>query len=80
MVKILETKDILRLLRKDVEQAGSQSAWSRKTGVDRAVLNRVLSARKAVTKSIIHALNLRTGVYAAHEGKDNPNQARPRFR
>jgi hypothetical protein len=35
--------DVLNRLTKEVERAGSQSAWARRTGVDRTYLNTLLS-------------------------------------
>jgi DNA-binding phage protein len=59
-VQILELDDVVTLLRREVEQAGSQTAWSKKTGIDRATLNQVLKGRRSPTQGILAALNLRT--------------------
>jgi DNA-binding phage protein len=55
----LELKDVIELLRSEVERAGGQSAFAKKAGVDRARVNRVLRGRLAPTQKIIEALNLR---------------------
>ena len=75
MVKILEPEDILRLLRKHVKEAGGQTAWSRKKGIDRTLVSHILSGRKPPTKSIIWALNLRIGVYAPQRRRARGHRA-----
>jgi hypothetical protein len=35
VTKLLDEKDVLRLLREDVDKAGGQSAWARQTRVER---------------------------------------------
>ena len=57
--QMLELDDVVALLRREVEKAGGQSAWSKKKGISRTVLNRVLNGRKPPTAGIIAALNLR---------------------
>jgi lambda repressor-like predicted transcriptional regulator len=57
---ILELEDIVSLLRSEVERAGSQAAWSKKTGINRTLLNGVLNRRRPPTSPIImKALKLR---------------------
>jgi DNA-binding phage protein len=55
----LSLKDVIQLLRAEVERAGSQSAFAKKAGVNRATVNRVLRGRLPPTPKIIRALNLR---------------------
>ena len=62
-LRIHESKDLMRLLRSEVKQAGGQSAWARREHIDRAMLNRILNGRKPITKEIIRALKL-CNVYA----------------
>ena len=57
---MLDDKDVVRLLRSEVEQAGGQSAWARRERIDRALLNRVLCSHKPPTAKIIRALALKT--------------------
>jgi len=57
---VFEFKDVIRLLRSEVERAGGQSAWARKAGVDRSVVNRILFCQRLPSKAIIRALKLRT--------------------
>jgi DNA-binding phage protein len=57
--KILEPKDVVRLLRGEVDRAGGQVAWSKKTGVNRTNLNRILNGQRTPNKAIFDALKLR---------------------
>ena len=59
MPEILELNDVLALLRQRVEEAGGQVAWSKMTGTNRTVLNKVLGRRRPPTAGIITALGLR---------------------
>jgi hypothetical protein len=61
-VRILEEKDIVELLRIEIEKAGSQLAWAKKAGVNRTIANKVLHAAKRPGAKIIRALGLRTVV------------------
>jgi hypothetical protein len=61
-MRILEQKDIVQLLWKEVEKAGSQTAWAKKNRIDRPNLNKVLNGARAPTEDIIRALRLRTVV------------------
>jgi DNA invertase Pin-like site-specific DNA recombinase len=55
----LDQNDVVSLLRKEIKQAGGQSAWSRKTGIHRSTVNRVLRGLLQPTKEMINTLNLR---------------------
>ena len=55
---MFDDKDVVRLLRSEVERAGGQSAWARRERIDRTVLNRVLRGHKVPTGEIIRALKL----------------------
>jgi DNA-binding phage protein len=59
-MRFLELKDVIRLLRSEVKRAGGQTAWAKKTGTDRTIINKVLHDRQQPTKKIIRALKLRT--------------------
>jgi transcriptional regulator with XRE-family HTH domain len=60
-MRVLEVEDVIRLLRSEVERAGSQSAFAKKAGVDRATISRILGGyRASLRPKIIRALNLRT--------------------
>ena len=57
--RLLEARDIRRLLRTEVAEAGSQAAWARKTGIPRPDINKVLQGKKPPGKKMIGALGLR---------------------
>jgi DNA-binding transcriptional regulator YdaS (Cro superfamily) len=60
--------DVLNRLTKEVERAGSQSEWARRTGVDRTYLNKVMSASKNPGPDVIRALKLKqVEAYAPQE-------------
>jgi hypothetical protein len=58
-MRVLEIEDVMSLLRFETKRAGGISAWSRKTGVHRTVVNNALRGRRALTDSIVKALKLR---------------------
>jgi DNA-binding phage protein len=55
----LDENDVLRLLREEVDRAGGQSAWARRSGIDRVYLNRVLNGKRPLPLRIVKALNLK---------------------
>jgi hypothetical protein len=55
---LLDEKDVLRLLREDVNKAGGQSAWARRTGVDHSYVKQVLRGKKKPGPTIVQALKL----------------------
>ena len=59
-MRFLDLKDVIRLLRSEVKRAGGQTAWAKKTGTDRIIINRALHDRQQPNKKIIRALKLRT--------------------
>lgn len=61
-MRILESRDVVKLLRAEVERTGSVSAWARKMGLDRTIVSKVLSNARPVPPSIITALKLRTAI------------------
>jgi DNA-binding phage protein len=58
-MRVLEPKEIVRLLRAEVKKAGSQEAWAKKAGLQRTLVNKVLRGKRQPTESIILALGLR---------------------
>ncbi|HEY6676439.1 MAG TPA: hypothetical protein VIZ87_06600 [Terrimicrobium sp.] len=68
---LLRIEDVIRLLRDEVERAGSQAEWARRTGVDRTSLNAALSGRKYPTEDILKILNLEK-VVAFEQGRARP--------
>ena len=57
-MRMLDNKDVVRLLRWEVERAGGQSAWARRERIDRTLLNRVVRGQKPPTEKIVKALKL----------------------
>jgi len=41
-MRIFEQKDIVQLLRVEVDKAGSQTAWAKKLGLERTIVNKVM--------------------------------------
>jgi len=62
MPRELQIKDVVRLLRSEIEKAGGQKAWAKKAGIERTIVNRALSGRRKPTMNILKALNLRMGI------------------
>jgi DNA-binding phage protein len=56
---LLRIEDVIRILRDEVEQAGDQSKWARKVGVERSGLNLALWGKKSPPKAILKVLKLR---------------------
>ena len=61
---LLDENDVLRLLHEVVDRAGGQSAWARRSGVNRVHLNKVLRGKRPLTRTILQALKLKK-VYTA---------------
>jgi DNA-binding phage protein len=51
--------EVLGILREEVEKAGGQTEFARKTGVNRPNLNSTLLQKRPPTRDILKALNLR---------------------
>ena len=58
-MRFLELKDVIQLLRSEVERAGCQTAWAKKTGINQTIINRVINDQQPPTKKIIEELKLR---------------------
>jgi DNA-binding transcriptional regulator YdaS (Cro superfamily) len=58
----LHVRDVLILLRRDIDRVGGQSEWSRQTGICRTYVNRVLNRRSPPGPSICRALGLKKAV------------------
>ena len=67
--RLLEARDIRRLVRTEVAEAGSQSAWARKTGIPRPDINRVIQGKRPPNKKMIGALGLRVVFVTAKDAK-----------
>ena len=57
--EILNEKDVVRLLRDEVERAGGQSAWARKQQVDRPHLNKILAGQRRISPTILKKLKIK---------------------
>jgi DNA-binding transcriptional regulator YdaS (Cro superfamily) len=55
----LEHEDVMRLLRSEIERAGSQLAWAKREGVSRPEVNKMLGWSRPISKTVIKALKLR---------------------
>ena len=69
MANFLEQEDVLALLRKRVEKAGSQLAWSKKTGMCRPNLNNILNGRRPLRGVILPSLGLRVAYVRNSQSK-----------
>jgi DNA-binding phage protein len=58
LVRVLDDKDLVERLHSSVKRAGGQTAFARRTGVNRVHLNLVLTGKRLPTSSILKALNL----------------------
>jgi hypothetical protein len=56
---VLESRDVKKLLRAEIEMAGGQAAFSRKHRVSRVTLNKIVQDERPLTKSLIKSLKLR---------------------
>src|SRR5262249_14083266 len=59
MRALLDQKDAVRLLRLEVNRAGSQKKWAKKNGVTQSLISMVLSGDRPLNNKIISALKLR---------------------
>jgi hypothetical protein len=57
--QLLDENGVLRLLHEVVDRAGGQSAWARRSGIDRTQLNQVLRGRRRLSPTIVQALKLK---------------------
>jgi ribosome-binding protein aMBF1 (putative translation factor) len=57
--QILDLEDVLRLIRSEVERAGSQRALARKAGVNISVVSRTLRRQRLPNEKLLRALKLR---------------------
>ncbi len=69
-MRILKAEDVVAMLRSEVKQAGGPGAWSKKTGIHRTTISKVLMGAQPPTKSIISTLKLRT-VFVAEAKTDS---------
>ena len=57
--RVLETEEVRRLLRTQVAQAGSLSAWARNIGVSRPEISKALWGKRPPNKQMMDTLGLR---------------------
>jgi len=57
--RLLNVKDVMRLLRSEVKRAGSQRAFARKAGVNVSVVSKTLRGIVLPSEKILSALDLR---------------------
>jgi DNA-binding phage protein len=62
-MKPLRVRDLLGLLRRDIDRVGGQSEWARQTGICRTYINRVLNGQKPPGPSICRALGLKRAIF-----------------
>ena len=48
----LDDKEVIRLLKAEVDRAGSQTAFAKQTGANRNNLNRILGGKMAITTGV----------------------------
>jgi len=70
-MRVFELEDVIDLLRAEVKRAGGQVAWSKKTGINRTRLNRVVNGHLPPTKTMLKALKLRTVFVSRSESPDS---------
>jgi hypothetical protein len=75
-MRVLGSNEVMQLLRSEMERAGGPSAYSRKLGVDRATLHRVLNGREGPSKKIIKVLGINV-VYASNQRKGGRTTVAP---
>jgi hypothetical protein len=72
---LLGLDDIIRLLRDQVERAGSQAEWARKNRVNGPDLSSTITGKRPPTKDILRALKLKK-VFAYQRGGVTPDPKR----
>jgi hypothetical protein len=55
---LLSSQDVIELLRAEIEKAGTESAWARRTGANRTSVNLVLKGRLGLQRNLLDALGL----------------------
>ncbi len=56
--EVLFVEDVIRLLKAEIEKAGGQSEWTRRTGANRTSVNLALHGRQRLQKNVLDALGL----------------------
>ena len=58
-MRALDQKDVVRLLRSEVNRAGGQQKWAKQNGVAPSAISMVLTGDRPPNKKILSALKLR---------------------
>ena len=58
-MRALDQKDVVRLLRSEVNRAGGQTKWAKQNGIVPSAISMVLAGDRPPNKKIISALKLR---------------------
>jgi DNA-binding phage protein len=61
-MRVLNSNEIVRLLRAEVKMAGGQEAWGKRAGIERTLVNKALHGKRSPSKKMIRALGLRVVV------------------
>jgi DNA-binding phage protein len=61
--KELNVEDVIRLLRAEVQRAGSITAFAKIAGVDRTTVHRILRGQMPPSPKIVHTLGLRMVIF-----------------
>jgi DNA-binding transcriptional regulator YdaS (Cro superfamily) len=69
--RLLDLQNVLRPIERQVQQAGGQSAWARRTGVNRTNLNKLPQGRRPPSPQFIKALGLKKVVTCASPGDND---------
>ena len=75
-MRYLDQKDVVRLLRLQVNRAGSQKKWAKKIGVTQPLISMVLSGNRPLNNKIISALKLRVVYERLDSTAARPSQRR----
>jgi DNA-binding transcriptional regulator YdaS (Cro superfamily) len=67
-VKLPIERELLELLSRQVEKAGTQAEWARRNAANRTTLNQVMSGRKSVGPVILRALKIQQVVVYVLDG------------
>jgi predicted transcriptional regulator len=78
MRALLDQKDVVRLLRLEVNRAGSQKKWAKKIGVTQPLISMVLSGNRPLNNKIISALKLRVVYERLDRTAGRPRPSLPR--
>ena len=65
--ELLSHEDVVQLLRTEIDKAGTESEWARRTGANRTSLNLALKGRVGLQKNILDSLGLKKVVVVAYE-------------